>query len=501
MTSSHDGNEAAIDTDVLVIGGGIAGIACALGLRGSGLRVTLLEADRRLAGRACSWTDEETGDPVAIGPHIFMSEYPNVFRLLDALGTSERVVWQRSEFITLVEGRRRMVFRMSPLPAPFHFVPSARVDAALTPRDLLSNLAVGLVGLQMTEEEALRLDAINASAFLRSMGVTQRSLDRWWAFVAMAILNLPLEVCSAGALMRFYRHMIGKNDYCVGFPDGGLGDLFGPPAQRLLEQAGVDVRLETRARELTGHGEEVTGAILDDGRRVRAHRVVAALPPQALRRVLLRRWREAYPAFRELVAFQPCPYVSVQLWFDRKLTDLQFWARVHSPNDLNCDFYDLSNINTGWSERPSVIASNIIYSHRAAELSDEEVVAETVRELAQNIPEAAVASLEHAVVNRVPMAIHCPFPGTEARRPDVQSPVRGLFLAGDWTRTGLPSSMESAARSGWMVAERLRAEVGRPARLAAELSETTGVAGLIRRASRLIPFVEPLPRHVRRLVA
>lgn len=497
----NDDDARDLETDVLVIGGGLAGLSCAVGLRDSGLRVTLVERDRRLGGRAASWTDARTGDPVHIGPHIFMSEYPNIFRLLDLLGTRDKIVWQRSRFITLVEGSRRMVFRMSALPPPLHFMTSSRVDGAVGPLDLASNLPIALCGMQLTEEHVLRLDGINALAFLRSMGVSRRSIDRFWAFVCMSILNLPLELCSAAALMRFYRLMIGHNGFCIGFPDGGLGDLFAPPGRALLEAAGVRVLLDTPARRLTGEGARATGAELADGRRIRARRVVAALPPQAVRALLPLRWREAHQTFRDLVAFQPCPYVSVQVWFDRKVSDVPFWARVHSPTDLNCDFYDLSLINRGWRERPSVVASNIIYSHRAADLSDEEVVAETVRELRENMPDARPAEVVHSVVNRIPMAIHCPFPGTERRRPAIQSPIGGLLLAGDWTRTGLPSSMESAARSGWLAAEQLLAEVGRPARLAATLRETEGFAGLIRRASQLLPFVEPLPRHVRRLAS
>ena len=158
---------------------------------------------------------------------------------------------------------------------------------------------------------------------------------------------------------------------------------------------------------------------------------------------------------------------------------------MHDPNDYNCDFYDLSNIHRGWSDRPSMIASNIIYSHRAADLSDAEIVAETRRELGDFLPLAREAKLVHSVVNRIPMAIHCPHPGTESCRPPVKSPIDRLLLAGDWVDTGLPSSMESATRAGWLAAEAIigRADLAQPA------GDITSTARFVGQLGRVVPGV------------
>src|SRR4051794_20110249 len=105
-----------VDTDVLILGGGLAGLTTAVGLRRSGLRVTIVEKDRILGGRARSWRDEKTGDPIHIGPHILLTEYPNFLRLLTLLGTRSKVVWQpKDRFVTMVKGRRKIVMRQAPL--------------------------------------------------------------------------------------------------------------------------------------------------------------------------------------------------------------------------------------------------------------------------------------------------------------------------------------------------------------------------------------------------
>ena len=183
------------------------------------------------------------------------------------------------------------------------------------------------------------------------------------------------------------------------------------------------------------------------------------------------------------------------LWLDRKIGREQFWAREWSESTLNCDFYDLSNIRRGWTERPSVVASNIIYSHRAHAMTNAQIVAATQREIASYLPDAAQAKVVHAVVNRVPMVIPCPLPGSESARP-----APSASLAGDWTRTGLPCSMESAVCSGFMAAEDILQARG----IAQPLRPADGLAGLVQKlrsrraargpAGRTLPTARPSPR-------
>jgi 15-cis-phytoene desaturase len=138
---------------------------------------------------------------------------------------------------------------------------------------------------------------------------------------------------------------------------------------------------------------------------------------------------------------------------------------VWAPGDLNIDFYDLSNIREQARGGTSLIASNAIHAHEAFDWSDERVVEQTRRELAEFAPAAGGAVLRHARVHRIPMAIHCPVPGSERRRPQNATALPGLWLAGDWTATAIPCSMESAARSGALAAEAVAARLGRRLRL------------------------------------
>ncbi|MDB4993001.1 MAG: amine oxidase [Myxococcaceae bacterium] len=489
--------------DVVILGGGLAGLTTAVGLRELGLSVVVIERARLLGGRARSWIDGKTGDPVHIGPHIFLNHYPNMMRLLDLCGTRDKVVWETNgRFLTMVDGQREVPIRASALPPPYHYVPSLLGDPETTMLDLVSNWP--LVELAATIDEAgiLRLDAMNALDLLREVKVSERFIQRFWSFTAMAIMNVPLEKCSAGALIRFYRHLVGHADIQVGFPDGGLGDLYAPQCRALIEAAGGEVRNSTRATSLTGDGDRVTGVeiVNADGstETIEARFVVAALSPQALAKLARPSWAADHAPFGDLDAFAPVPYVSTFIWFDRKLGPLQFWARAFREQDLNCDFYDLSNIHRGWRQRPSVIASNIIYSDRIGKMTDAEIVLRTRDEIAEFLPDARRATVRHAVVNRIPMAIHAPAPGTESLRPTTRTGIEGLLLAGDWIKTDFPASMESAVRSGWMAAEAIAKDVGQHLDLTRSVLPPVGLVPWLKDYARHFPF-KKTPARIRDL--
>ena len=425
---------------VAIVGGGLAGLACGVALADAGLRVTLIERSRELGGRARSWTDPVTGDTIDLGPHVLHSEYRNMLAFLERLGTRELISWQPDKLITLADGKRRVVLRHRRLPPPFSLLPDLVGQSGLSLRDLWSNNRPTWRAMRFGEEDVHELDRWSALDYLRAAGVGEPMIDWFWRFVALSVLNVPLERCSAAALLRVHSKLIGHRRLHFGFPAVGLSELFAPQAKRIIEASG---------------GRVLTGTEVIDCSTVDADHVIDTRPPARL---------------------EPSPYISCYLWYDRKLTRERFWAQLGALQRLNTDFYDLSNIRRGWAKRPSVIASNIIYAHRAKAMSDAEIVAATKREIAAFAGEGNVV---HAVVNRIPMVIPCPVPGSETERP-----APSASIAGDWTRTGQPCSMESAVRSGWMAAEEVLRLAGRPRKLALEASPTEGLAGLVRRARR-----------------
>jgi len=496
--------------DVVVVGAGVAGIASALALAKRGLGVVLVESRSILGGRARSWVDGVMRDPVHIGPHVVVTEYPNFFQLLEELGTRDKIVWQPwRHFLTWVKGKQEHHVRTLPLPAPASWGLASMTDPFVSMADKHSTVPAAVHCLGLSEDELLALDSESGAEFLRRLGVREAYVQHFWGFLSHAILNVPVEEVSAAALVRFFRRLVGRSSMEMGFADCGLGELLAP-ARGLLEASGARTLTSTEVVGFLEEGGACAGVSLDDGRQLKARLgVVSTLPPQTLLPLLPRGWVQAHPSIRDLERLRPCRYLSVYLWFDRKVSEgKQMWARTYQKGDLNCEFYDFSEIYTGvdgrgtpWKERPSFIGSNIIDAGRLHELSDEELVEGTLRELGERF-ELAGAKVLHSVVNRVPMAIHRPVVGTERLRPDQASPVEGLYFGGCWTRTDFPSSMESAARGGYLAAERLLERHGllRGQALAVPYGEIALGARLVGRLRALRPAVlDPLFRALVRL--
>ena len=464
----------AADSDVIVAGGGLAGLACAVALADRGLAVTLLEASPVLGGRARSWTHGPTGDRVDIGPHIVTNEYDNFLGFLARLGTAREITWQPKKLITLGTREGPLELSHRDLPPPFGLLPDFLRAPGLRWRDYWSNNRITWRAMQFGEERVEALDAHAGLAYLRAAGVSEPMIDWYWRFMCVAIMNAPLERVSAAAVLRVHGMLIGHAQLHFGFPAIGLGDLFAEQARRAIEAINGRVLLGHAAASLRtmqdGHEVEANGEAF------RAKHCVIALPPAEAGALA--------PGVAQTDGFAPSPYVSTYLWLDRRIGDEKFWALLWSPTRCNYDFYDLANIRPAWKDRPSVIACNYIFSEAAEAMSDAQLVECAVAELAEFAPMARGAQVLHADVHRIPMAIPLPAVGCETRRPAARTHVPGLLLAGDWTRTALPCSMEGAVRSGCLAAEAVLADLARPERLARPPRESEGFARLARAVAR-----------------
>lgn len=462
--------------EVVIVGAGIAGLCCATLLAEAGLRVQVLEASEVPGGRARSWADPVTGDAVDIGPHVMLRQYANMRALLERLGTGDQVCWQTDEWLQLQNRGQRLRFRLGPGPAPLNYLRSLPVILKAVPlRQLLSNVPLTLRMLAASDREIMALDDRTGLQYLLEAGVDREFIDWFWASASVALLNLPVEQCSAASLMRLFAQSLGHDEMAFGFPRVGLSELYAWPAIQRIEALGGEVRLGCGVAGLWRDEGRVAGVTLASGGRAEAPAVVLAVPPGAMPALLGDGHSLAGIARR----FEPSPYISCYLWFDRHLGDARFWARPWSPEGFNTDFYDLSNIRATGPGEPSLIASNIIWSERVAALSDEQVIEATEREIGEFVSLHGARRVA-AAVHRIPMSVPCAVPGSETMRPSTRLEP-GLLLAGDWVDTGLPYCMESATRAGALAAEAVLADRGQRVSLALPPPVAGGLGALIRR--------------------
>ena len=471
---------------MLVAGGGVAGLTCAAALADWGFRVTVLERDEILGGRAASWKDGTTGEVVDIGPHVITTEHRNFLALLQRVGTVDQVAWQPDPLITLHDRGRRLRMHAPPLTPPLHGLPNLwNTLRCVSPLDALSNWRIAWHAARLDESTSMELDREDALGYLRRMGVREGFIQWFWASAMLALLNVPLQRCSAAAMMRVFRLLMGRSGYCFGFPMVGLSDLFVPGCRRTIEAAGGRIVTSATVKRVLRKEGLFEGLVLEGGEQLRGRAGVLALPPASLSEVLSGSPEAALSRLAGVATrCEPSPYISTMLWFDRRIGKDRFWARTISPTGLNTDFYDLSNIREGPADAPSLITSNAIHAVQAWDWSDDRLVAQTLDEVVEFAPAAADAKLLHARVHRIPMAIPCPLPGFETDRPSWRTGMPGLWLAGDWTATGIPCSMESAARSGAIVAEEIAAESGTVRQISRPPVETTGLVRLLRRTGK-----------------
>jgi squalene-associated FAD-dependent desaturase len=435
--------------EYVVVGGGLAGVTAALRLADAGHAVTLVEARPRLGGAACSF--RRGGLAVDNGQHVFLRCCTAYRALLDRLGAAPMTTLQPRLDIPVLgpHGRTARLTRLPGVPAPAHLAASLARYQLLgwAERAGLGRAALGLLRLDAADPA---VDARSFGEFLRTSGQSSRAVAALWSLIGTATLNAAPDDASLALAVKVFRTgLLERADAAdVGYAAAPLGAIHDDAARRALEAAGVRVLLRQRVDEVAPGSVRLRrqGSLAADG-------VVVAVPHHAVPPGL------ADPRWARLGS---SPIVNVHVVYDRRVTDLPFAAAVGSPVQWVFDRTGPSGLRRGQYLAVTVSAADPVLRRRSGELASE-----FVAELARLLPAAAHAQVRDAFVTREPAATFRQAPGTAALRPGPAGAVDGVALAGAWTATGWPDTMESAVRSGHAAAEHLLAGAPRAARLEA----------------------------------
>lgn len=418
---------------VLVVGGGAAGVAAAARLARTGVTVTLLERGRRLGGRAVSGTLPGFGE-IDLGTHVLMRTCRAALALLTLLGAEDEVRFQGRLEVPIWQSGRVQWVKGHPF---FHLLPGLLRFGHLRPRERLALLRL-LPGL-------LRAPDATAADWLRSLRIPPRAVEVLLRPLLLSALNgEPEEISARYAAMVIRRVLLSPRG-------GGLG-FFQVPMSRiwervvpLVERVGGEVRTGARVAAIAVEGGRAVGVELAGGEELTGDAVIAALPPEDLSPLL----PEGARGFLSPAGEIPwSPIVCTHFLFDRPVLPLPFLFAVGEP--LQAAF-SVSRLQG--RHGPEHVAAVLSGAHGWIGRPPGDVREELLSSLSRMVPKADSARLLSSYVLKFPRATFLPAPGVEGKRPTISSPIEGLFLAGDFVRTGWPSTLEGAIRSGLAAAQ------------------------------------------------
>ncbi len=419
---------------IVVCGGGLAGIAAACEAVGLGAQVTLVERRPFLGGRAFSFTDEE-GRQLDNGQHVFLGCCPAYVRLMRLLGTDGHLHRQPLLRIPVLgsDGTTALLAATSRLPSPLHLTKALATYSHLSLRERAAVArAMSKLGTLGPRRRA-RLDGMAFSDWLADNGQSEDAIERFWDLVVLPTCNdRSHRVSAALAAFVFTEGMLSSpTASAVGWSRVPLSQLVEPAVERFLTARGSRV-LRGQAVIEAGPG----GVRLGDGTELGADGVILALPAERTRQV-------ASAALPEDPGLGHSPIVNVHLFHDRRILEDPFVAVLDSPLQWVFDRRQMS----GAPGEPHVVVS-ISGAHAEMGVPRAELAESMADELARVIPAAREAKLRGWAVVKEARATFAPAPGQAARRPGPRTALERVALAGAWTATGWPATMEGAIRSG-----------------------------------------------------
>jgi zeta-carotene desaturase len=428
---------------VAIVGGGLAGLAAGCALADAGYRVQLFERRPYLGGRASSYQHPGTGEVVDNCQHVLLGCCTNLIDLYRRSGVEDRVHWfRRLNF--LEPGGQNSVIDIGSLPAPLHTAPTFLMLKTLS---FSGKAGIAKAMLELCSE--LPDDGYSFLEWLRKRGQTEQAINRFWAPVLVSALNEDLNKCSLRYAGLVFRESFLKSAEAgkMGIPAIPLSDLYSAAGEYIRERGG---QINLRASVENFRSEPNGIRVCVGGEEVHTDFAVMAAPFNVISSLLPD--DEASRPLREMAShFESSPITGIHLWFDRQISDLPHAVLLDRTIQWMFHKSKLLNRPGGGSYVELVVSA----SNSLVEMGRQEIIDLAVREVGEFFPMAREAKLEKATVIKEIHATYSPKPGVDAYRPKAQSAWPRVFLAGDWTDTGWPATMEGAVRSGYIAAEAL----------------------------------------------
>ncbi len=467
---------------VAVVGGGLAGLAAACALSNTGFHVTLFEKRPFLGGRASSYEHPGTGEVVDNCQHVLFRVCTNLVEFYERIGVADQIRWY-DEMTFIEPGGRTSKMKSSSLPAPLHTAPSFLGFSFLTAADKLS-IARALVPLTLTEQ---RDTGQSFQQWLDRHGQTKNAVERFWRPILISALSEELDRISISSAAQVVREsMKSPAARQMGVPALPLTDLYNAAGEYIRARGGTlhfrcpvegfaanaaSVQLHLRnqnSKESTPPLDPEAGAPPLSLRSLQGQDgdfdfLILALPFEALDKILPE-FPESAPIREQISHFESSPITGIHLWFDRQISDLDHAVLLDRTIQWMFHKSRLQPMRAqsgNTASEGSYIELVVSSSKTLIDKSRAEIVDLALQEVREFFPAARQANLLKSTVIKEVNATYSPRPGIDAHRPTPITAWPRVFLAGDWTATGWPATMEGAVRSGYLAAEALALAAGR----------------------------------------
>jgi zeta-carotene desaturase len=442
---------------IAIVGGGIAGLAAACALADTGFPVTVFERRPFVGGRASSYEHPGTGEVVDNCQHVLLGCCTNLLDLYRRIEASDQIRW--FENLTFIEpGGRTSEIGPSRLPAPLHTAPSFLTASSLSLADKLAISRAMLSLLGPLSDDGAR----SFADWLREHRQTERAVNRFWKVVLVSAINEDLDRISIRYGAQVFRESFLNSAEAgrMGVPTVPLSDLYSQ-ATTYIDHRGGRVRLRTSVDSITP--EQACVTLQTGATAERFDYVILAVPHQGIGNLLPAQngaGKLSTSLRSQIENLQSSPITGIHLWFDREITELPHAVLLDRTIQWMFQKSKLQPRLQSPDQQGSYLELVVSSSKSLVEMGRQQIIDLALTELPDFFPAVKSARLLKATVVKEVHATYSALPGSDAYRPDSRLQWPRVFLAGDWTATGWPATMEGAVRSGYKAAELVSSELG-----------------------------------------